>query len=94
MRAARPPRVIRPFIRGDEESGEPLTPIAQAWIAEFSQALRPYVNGAYVNVPNIGMQDWATAYWDSNFDRLRKIKTKYDPCNIFQYEQSIPSASW
>jgi FAD/FMN-containing dehydrogenase len=81
-------------IRGDEESGEPLTPIAQAWIAEFSQALRPYVNGAYVNVPNIGMQDWATAYWDSNFDRLRKIKAKYDPCNVFQYEQSIPPASW
>jgi FAD/FMN-containing dehydrogenase len=40
------------------------------------------------------MQDWATAYWDSNFDRLRKIKTKYDPYNIFQYEQSIPPASW
>jgi hypothetical protein len=80
--------------RGDEESGEPLTPIAQAWIAEFSQALRPYVNGAYVNVPNIGMADWATAYWGSNFDRLRKIKAKYDPHNIFQYEQSIPPASW
>jgi hypothetical protein len=27
--------------RGDEESGEALTPVAQAWIAEFSQALRP-----------------------------------------------------
>jgi hypothetical protein len=79
--------------RGDEESGEPLTPIAQAWIAEFSQALRPYVNGAYVNVPNIGMQDWETAYWGPNLRRLRKIKAKYDPHNIFQYEQSIPPAS-
>ena len=79
-------------VRGDEESGEPLTPIAQAWIAEFSQALRPYVNGAYVNVPNIGMQEWATAYWGSNVDRLRKIKAKYDPYNVFQYEQSIPPA--
>jgi FAD/FMN-containing dehydrogenase len=76
--------------RGDEESGEAITPKAQAWIAEFSQALRPYVNGAYVNVPNIGMQDWETAYWGPNFDRLRKIKAKYDPHNIFQYEQSIP----
>jgi len=76
--------------RGDEESGEPLTPVAQAWIAEFSQALRPYVNGAYVNVPNIAQQDWPTAYWGPNFDRLRKIKTKYDPNNIFQYEQSVP----
>ncbi|MEU1449186.1 BBE domain-containing protein, partial [Streptomyces mirabilis] len=24
------------------------------------------------------MQDWETAYWGHNFDRLRKIKAKYD----------------
>ncbi|MFE9312122.1 FAD-binding oxidoreductase [Streptomyces sp. NPDC006706] len=72
---------------------DPLTPQAQAWIAEFSQALRPYVDGAYVNVPNVGMQDWETAYWGSNFGRLRKIKAKYDPHNVFQYDQSIPPAS-
>ncbi|MEV0806331.1 FAD-binding oxidoreductase [Micromonospora sp. NPDC050200] len=79
--------------RGVPDSGDALTPITQAWIAEFSQALRPYVNGAYVNVPNIGMQEWETAYWGDNFDRLRKIKAKYDPHNVFQYEQSIPPAS-
>jgi len=78
--------------RGNKESGAALTPKVQAWIAEFSQALRPYVDGAYVNVPNIGMQDWETAYWGPNFDRLRKIKAKYDPHNVFQYEQSIPPA--
>ncbi|QXE35914.1 FAD-binding oxidoreductase [Streptomyces sp. GMY02] len=78
--------------RGVPGSGDELTPQAQAWIAEFSQALRPFVHGAYVNVPNIGMQDWETAYWDGNFDRLRQIKAKYDPRNIFQYEQSIPPA--
>ena len=78
--------------RGNQPGGDPLTPQAQAWIAEFSQAMRPYVNGAYVNVPNIGMQDWETAYWESNFGRLREIKAKYDPRNVFQYEQSIPPA--
>ncbi|MGW0766845.1 FAD-binding oxidoreductase [Streptomyces sp. NPDC002676] len=72
---------------------DPHTPEAQAWIAEFSQALRPYVDGAYANVPNIGMQDWESAYWGSNFDRLRRIKAKYDPHNVFQYDQSIPPAS-
>ncbi|MET8407387.1 FAD-binding oxidoreductase [Streptomyces sp. NPDC005195] len=71
---------------------DPLTPEAQAWIAEFSQKLRPYVDGAYVNVPNIGTQDWETAYWRNNFGRLRKIKAKYDPQNVFQYDQSIPPA--
>jgi FAD/FMN-containing dehydrogenase len=70
--------------------GAAITPKAQAWIAEFSQALRPYVNGAYVNVPNIAMTDWETAYWGSNVDRLRKIKSSYDPHNVFRYEQSIP----
>ncbi|MEV6290220.1 FAD-binding oxidoreductase [Streptomyces sp. NPDC051896] len=78
--------------RGVPGSGDELTPQAQAWIADFSQALRPYVNGAYVNVPNIGMQNWETAYWGDNFDRLRRIKAKYDPRNVFQYEQSIPPA--
>jgi FAD/FMN-containing dehydrogenase len=78
--------------RGVAGSGEAIIPAAQAWIAEFSQALRPYVNGAYVNVPNIGMQDWETAYWGPNFGRLRQVKAMYDPRNIFQYEQSIPPA--
>jgi FAD/FMN-containing dehydrogenase len=50
------------------------------------------VNGAYVNVPNIAMQDWETAYWGSNVDRLRQVKAKYDPHNVFQYEQSIRPA--
>ncbi|MFG3555863.1 FAD-binding oxidoreductase [Micromonospora sp. NPDC047557] len=79
--------------RGEPDSGDALTPIAQAWIAEFSQALRPYVDGAYVNVPNIGMAEWESAYWGSNFYRLRKVKAKYDPHNVFQYEQSIPPAT-
>ncbi|MET8797657.1 FAD-binding oxidoreductase [Nocardia sp. NPDC004568] len=73
---------------------DPLTSQAQAWTAEFSQALRPYVNGAYVNVPNVGMQEWENAYWGSRgFERLRKIKAKYDPGNVFQYAQSIPPAT-
>lgn len=74
--------------------GHPLTSRAQAWIGEFSQTLRPYVNGAYVNVPNVGMQGWETAYWGSGHsERLRRIKAKYDPHNVFRYEQSIPPAS-
>jgi len=73
-------------------SGDAITPKAEAWVAEFSQALRPYVNGAYVNVPNPAMLDWETAYWGEHYTRLREIKAKYDPDNVFQYEQSIPPA--
>jgi hypothetical protein len=76
---------------GVPASSDPTTPKAQAWIADFSQALRPYVNGAYVNVPNVGMADWETAYWGSNVDRLRTIKTKYDPGHVPLRAEHPPS---
>jgi FAD/FMN-containing dehydrogenase len=71
-------------------NGEELTTACQAWVAEFAQALRPHVNGAYVNVPNAAMAGWETAYYGPNFPRLRRIKSRYDPLNFFQFEQSIP----
>ena len=37
--------------------------------------LRPYVSGAYIFVPNVGMAEWETAHWGANFDRRRTIKT-------------------
>ena len=75
---------------GIPATADPLTAKCQAWIAEFSEALGPYVTGAYVNVPNAGMADWETAYWGPNVNRLRTIKAKYDPNNVFSFEQSIP----
>ncbi|WP_241827702.1 BBE domain-containing protein [Actinopolymorpha singaporensis] len=74
-----------------QEFPRPKNCVAQAWIAKFSLALRPYVDGAYVNVPNIGMAEWETAYWTSNFCRLRRIKSKYDPTNLFHCPW-VPSA--
>ncbi|MDT5194644.1 MAG: hypothetical protein QOH20_1398, partial [Mycobacterium sp.] len=74
---------------GTPATADPLTAKCQAWIADFHQALAPYVNGAYVNVPNAGMTDWETAYWGAGVGRLRAIKAKYDPTNVFSFEQSI-----
>ncbi|MHA3020990.1 FAD-binding oxidoreductase [Mycobacterium sp. BMJ-28] len=79
--------------RGDTPvapGADPLTGPCLSWIAEFSAALAPYVHGAYVNVPHAGLEDWETAYWGTNVDRLRAIKAKYDPGNVFCFEQSIP----
>lgn len=84
-------------VRGDFPAGRPATPdpltaTCLNWIAEFADALAPYVNGAYVNVPNAGMADWETAYWGAGVDRLRSIKAKYDPHEVFRFEQSIAPA--
>ena len=72
---------------------DPLTAKCLTWIADFGEALKPYVNGAYPAVPNAGMPEWETAYWGPNVDRLRTIKAKYDPDNVFSFDQSLPLVS-
>ena len=74
---------------GTPASADPLTPTCQTWIAEFGEALSPYVDGAYVNVPNAGMADWESAYWGANVERLRAIKATYDPDSVFSFEQGL-----
>jgi FAD/FMN-containing dehydrogenase len=76
---------------GIPATADPLTRTCLDWIAEFTAALQPYIDGAYVNVPNAGVANWENDYWGSNVDRLRGIKAKYDPDNVFSFEQSIPS---
>jgi FAD/FMN-containing dehydrogenase len=77
-------------VRGGAPTTDEEAATVLGWVAEFSEAMAPYVNGAYVNVPNVGMADWEHAYWGPNVERLRKIKAAYDPENVFSYEQSIP----
>ncbi len=62
---------------------------AIAWIERFRVAMGPYVNGSYINVPDSSINDLRTYYGD-NLARLQEVKRKYDPENVFRFEQSIP----
>jgi hypothetical protein len=54
--------------------------------------MRPYVSGlCYVNYCDLDVTDWPTAYWGQNLDRLQKIKSAFDPDNVFRHAQSIPT---
>lgn len=57
---------------------------------DFWRALRPYGDGAYVNVPNAAAADWEREYYGPHRQRLRRVKTAYDPDNVFSFEQSVP----
>lgn len=54
--------------------------------------LQPYIVGSYINVPDQGIKNSGSVYYGTNFPRLRRVKAKYDPQNVFNNPQSIPPA--
>src|SRR5215213_8075631 len=65
----------------------------ETWVAEFAAALKQSDNGAYVNFLGVeSEQRTRAAYPGPTWDRLRSIKARYDPTNIFRLNQNIPPA--
>lgn len=63
------------------------------WCKDYWEALHPYsAGGAYLNfIMNEG-QDRIKASYKHNYERLTKIKKKYDPANFFKVNQNIVPA--
>ena len=47
------------------------------------------IKAQYRNYPDINFGNWPGLYYGCNYKRLQQIKAKYDPNNLFRYEQSI-----
>ena len=47
------------------------------------------VNAHYRNYPDLQFKDWENSYYGASYKRLQELKRKYDPKDVFQYEQSI-----
>lgn len=60
------------------------------WAKEFHQAMIPYTNGgAYVNLLGYDDKDRISGAYTSNHKKLREIKKKWDPENLFRSNHNI-----
>jgi hypothetical protein len=64
---------------------------ARSWLTRSWVIVRPWGSGrAYQNFPDPDLEDRAHAYYATNYDRLVRIKRKYDP-DDFRFPQSVSS---
>jgi FAD/FMN-containing dehydrogenase len=64
---------------------------ARDWMARSWTLVHPWGSGGvYPNFPDPDLQDWAHAYYGTNYDRLRRVKAAYDPDGFFRFHQSLP----
>jgi FAD/FMN-containing dehydrogenase len=86
---------VSAFYNGESDRG-----VQAAWVSEFSRAIHPADDGAYVNfLGDDGPARIRSAYPDRTAERLVRIKSKYDPTNLFRLNQNIaptetPRARW
>ena len=63
------------------------------WTQQLSRDLEPFKRGnIYVNYLDDDEVDKVASAYGDNFPRLQKLKTKYDPDNVFRLNQNISPA--
>jgi FAD/FMN-containing dehydrogenase len=73
-------------VDGDPATKEEIT----AWAKEYWSALHPHsLGGAYINFMMEGGDERIRATYGKNYERLAKIKKRYDPTNVFRVNQNI-----
>jgi FAD/FMN-containing dehydrogenase len=66
-------------------------PVHDAWIAKLGAELHQGDKGVYVNfLEDEGEDRIRAAYPGRTWDRLREVKRRYDPTNLFRLNQNIP----
>lgn len=86
------------FALGVNGMWAPDDPRAEAfrdWIREAWQEVRPFSTGrTYINFQSEDEDEARVhATYGANFDRLRRVKTEYDPGNLFRVNRNIPPVS-
>jgi FAD/FMN-containing dehydrogenase len=75
----------------DSDSARSARDGAQRWVTKSWETVRPWGSGrVFPNFPDPDLEDWKQAYYGTNYERLLRVKEKYDPGNTFRAHQSLP----
>ena len=54
-------------------------------------SVHPWGSGrVFQNFADPDLEDWPAAYYGPNYRRLVQVKARYDPSNLFRFQQSLP----
>jgi FAD/FMN-containing dehydrogenase len=54
-------------------------------------SVHPWGSGrVFQNFTDPELEHWAAAYYGPNYHRLVRVKVRYDPSNLFRFQQSLP----
>jgi hypothetical protein len=77
---------------GAEWNDSKIIPQALSWVETLHLELQRYSIGAYVNVLDRSISEYGEQYYGKkNYAKLQGIKKKYDPKNVWHFEQSVPT---
>jgi FAD/FMN-containing dehydrogenase len=85
--------VVQYQARWKPGAGDAVADANIAWTQATYDSVRPWLSGnAYQGYADPKLSDWQQQYYGASFARLKEVKRKYDPDNVFRYAQSIPLA--
>lgn len=65
---------------------------ARRWVARSWAAVHPWGSGrVFQNFIDPDLEGWADAYYGTNYERLVRVKARYDPTGFFRFHQSLPA---
>ena len=64
-------------------------PANRAWVVDKFKNIIEMTEGSFINFPYAELEDYEREYFGTHTNRLREIKKKYDPQNIFGFPQGI-----
>ena len=59
------------------------------WVKDKFNYIKLITTGAYINFPSAELEDYEKEYYGENLYKLKEVKRKYDPYDVFYFPQGI-----